>query len=114
MGTEGKDQYEAAAEDKNSLGNILLDLGYISSDDLEKAIRIQRSQMKLGQILVRELEVLTEEQLEEALVEQRIRQGKARHRETAAHYSQKKKQLVRQIETGLDKLATTLGAEEAS
>lgn len=61
-------------EHPDSIGNMAVERGYITTEDLAEALRVQRERMKLGQILV-ELGKLSEEQLECLLLEQRIRRG---------------------------------------
>lgn len=60
------------AEDPDSFGNLAVEKGYITHDDLQEALSVQRE--PIGEVLVR-LGKLTEEQLECLLLEQRVRKG---------------------------------------
>lgn len=69
------DPFEQAAADPHSLGNLAVNLGLITSEDLDKALEVQRQRIpKLGQIMV-DIGMLTEEQRDELLFEQRRRRG---------------------------------------
>jgi hypothetical protein len=65
------DPPEEARLDPHSFGNLALERGYITEADLEEALRVQKDQPKLEDILV-EMGMLTPGQREELLVEQRI------------------------------------------
>lgn len=102
----GPDQFEKASRDGTSLGNILLELGYVTEEDLEEAIRIQKSQSMLGSILVDQMKAITMSQLEEALLEQKIRRNKANLREITKFQAVKQNQLVTEVAEGFRNLAT--------
>ena len=96
---------ERGALNDDSLGNILLELGYITREQLEAAIRIQKSQIRLGVILVEELGAITTEQLEEALLEQEIRKKKNNLRALKKLYSRKQNRLVSEVKNSMTVLA---------
>lgn len=117
-GTEKvEDKYTQAQEDPNSLGNILIELGYVTPDTLERAIKIQKSQSLLGRILVNmkpEEGGITEEQLQEALLEQKIRRRKAKPLEVIKANSEKHTRLVKEVNdqlTSLEKKYVAAGKE---
>lgn len=95
-GDEQRDKYEKAQEDETSLGNVLLDLGYVSMETLEVAIKIQKSQSMLGRILVGMKEI-TEEQLDDALLEQKIRRKKARASDVIKSNSKRHSRLIADV-----------------
>lgn len=82
------------SENPDSIGNLAIEKGYITTDDLAEALRVQRERMKLGQILV-DLGKLSEEQLDCLLLEQRLRKGeKVSHDDLRRH---ERKKLHRRI-----------------
>lgn len=102
-----EDWYVKAREDETSLGNVLLDLGYIAEEALEIAIKIQRSQTMLGRILVNmgpKEGGITEEQLEEALLEQKIRRKKAHVQDVIKSNSKRHQRLVGEVRSQLNSL----------
>ena len=100
------DPFEIAHKDKTSLGNILIAMGFITSDQLEKAIAIQLQKVALGEILV-QAETITRKQLAEALMQQRIDRGEASVREELTYYRRRKHSLVTEIVSGLKKVTET-------
>ena len=114
------DHYLDAAGNPNSLGRVLLDLGYITQLDLDAAITVQQQQeIKLGIILM-EMNMITKEQLHEGLVEQKIRAGTAkdhevlnftknrlsRHKEILSQMSEDLKELTKVSAIVSDKVKT--------
>lgn len=83
-----------AAEDPYALGNLAVELGYISPSTLEEALKIQKE--RLGDILV-EMKALSREQLVELLFEQKIRRGGVPHGEVIAFESRKRRSRVREL-----------------
>ena len=67
------DPFEEARLDPHSFGNLALERGYITLDDLEEALKVQKDRLKLGDILV-EMGALTLGQREELLLEQELLQ----------------------------------------
>lgn len=106
-----------AQKDETSLGNILLEFGYVTPEILEQAIKIQKSQSLLGSILVNmkpEAGGITEEQLEEALLEQKIRRRKAKPLEVIRSNSRRHRRLVDEVQdrlTSLDRKYLTASEE---
>lgn len=94
--SKGSDRFEAAQEDETSIGNILVDMGYVTSDQLNQAIEVQKMQAPVGEILVR-MGAITREQLEEALMIQKVNRGEASTREEAQLYRTQKKRLMGEV-----------------
>jgi len=101
MSKDCPDKYSKAVRDKDSLGNILLELGYITKETLDRAVDIQKSQSMLGRILVKmgPKEGITEDQLQVALHEQKLR--KLRPREIIRENSRRHKKLVEEVQEQL-------------
>jgi len=97
---EQKDKYAKAQKDETSLGNVLLDLGYVSEETLEVAIKIQKSQSMLGRILVN-MDEITEEQLKDALLEQKILRKTARAQEVIKSNTRRHSRLVEEVQSRL-------------
>ena len=96
-----EDPHSAAKKDPHSIGNILKEWGYVTDEELEQAVKIQKSQQALGQILIDVTDGrLTNEQVEDAFMEQKIRRNKASHKEVMAFNSKKKKRLALGIREG--------------
>lgn len=69
------DPFARAAADPSSFGNLAISRGWISPEDLEQALEVQRQQVpKLGQIMI-DIGMLSEEQRDELLLEQRRARG---------------------------------------
>lgn len=84
------DPFAEAEQDPNSLGNIALERGYITEEDLEAALNIQKERLQLGQLLV-EMKKITEDQLEELLLEQKIRRGEIKDQAVLIQFERRKK-----------------------
>jgi Ribonuclease G/E len=90
-------RHSEAKGDCTSIGNVLLDLGYISLEALEEAVKVQKSQSLLGDILV-DMGAVTKEQLEEALLEQKIRRKIAKSKEIIKANSAKHGRLISEVQ----------------
>lgn len=66
---------EQAQSDPNSIGNLAIEMGWCTLNDITEALAVQRKRLRLDQILV-DLGKLTEEQRDDLWIEQRIRRGK--------------------------------------
>lgn len=66
--------YVVPETDPSSIGNLAIELGYITLDELRVAVRVQQQRLPLGRILV-DMGKLTEEQLDDLLFEQQVRRG---------------------------------------
>jgi len=74
------DPFEEARRDPCSLGNLAIERGYITSEDLEQALKVQKERLRIGELLV-EMGKLNQDQLDELLMEQKIKRGEAGVRE---------------------------------
>jgi len=95
----GNGKFEKARIDETSIGNILVDLGFITQEDLDRAIEIQRRQAPIGEILTQMRRddgspVLQREQLDIALMKQKIARGEAGHREELSFYRSHTRQMI--------------------
>lgn len=69
------DPFSRAARDPNSFGNLAIAHGWVTQRDLDQALEVQRMKIpKIGQIMV-DIGMLTEEQRDELLIEQRQARG---------------------------------------
>jgi hypothetical protein len=93
---ENKDRFSVAQEDETSLGNILVEMGYVTIEQLQNAVEIQKMQAPIGEILVR-MEIITREQLEEALMIQKVNRGEATTREESQLYRTQRKRLMGEV-----------------
>lgn len=84
------DPFVEAERDPYSLGNLALERGYITKDDLEAALKIQKERLQIGQLLV-EMKKLTEDQLEELLLEQKILRGEVKDKNVLIQFERRKK-----------------------
>jgi len=92
------------SNDPDSFGNIAIELGMITKEQLAKAIRIQEKKLPLGEILV-EIGVLTETQREEILIEQERRKlDKTTTGHKAAFEMRRQRAMMRQMRNGLSEI----------
>jgi len=84
------DPFAEAERDPNSLGNLALERGFITEADLDAALNIQKERLQLGQLLV-EMGKLTMDQLEELLLEQKIRRGEVKDPNILIQFERRKK-----------------------
>lgn len=90
--------------DPSSIGNLAIELGYITMDELRAAVKVQQQRLPLGRILV-EMGKLTEEQLEDLLFEQQVRRGEIRDRTAITQYQRKKmRRKMTQIKDGFKEM----------
>lgn len=75
------------AEDPDSFGNLAVEKGYITRDDLQEALTVQTE--RIGEVLVR-MGKLTEEQLDCLLIEQRVRKGETISADEMRRHERKK------------------------
>jgi len=99
------DRYVLAEQDENSLGNILVEMGFVTQAQLDEAVRIQKQKApKIGEILV-EMKILTEQQLEEAILYQRVRRGEASVAEETKFHGKRKRRLLKEVTSELKQAA---------
>jgi len=101
------DPFKAAQEDDTSLGNILIEKGFITLEQLNEALEIQRSQKKLGEVLVEDMMVITGDQLDEVLVEQQLRRREISRAEFLDLCSKKRRRLMTKIDDHAKALEST-------
>jgi len=91
-------------EDPNSIGNLAIELGYITLAELREAVQIQQQRLPLGKILIG-MGKLTEDQLKDLLLEQAVRRGEITDREAIRrHQRSKMRHKMSQIKTGFREL----------
>lgn len=94
-----------ARKDRTSLGRILVDLGYCEPKDLDVALADQAERMpQIGQILIHR-DVITEEQLEHALLRQRVLRGQSDPSELKRYGASVRKQALSELTVRLRAVA---------
>ena len=83
-------------KDEASIGNLAMELGYITPTVLVEALRVQKKRILLGEILVK-MEAITREQLEELLFEQRLRRDQASKIEIITHERKKMRRQFQEL-----------------
>lgn len=69
------DPFSRAAADPYSFGNLAISRGWVTPEDLERALEVQRQKVpKIGEIMI-EIGMLSEEQRDDLLIEQRQSRG---------------------------------------
>lgn len=94
----------SAADDPASLGNILIQLGLITREQLDLALQKQAQAAPLGEILVG-MGSITQSQLEWALVQQSLARGEKQAAERVLAYSATSLREVTKSFTELGQLA---------
>lgn len=92
-----------AERDASSLGNILTDLGYCSRDSIRQALKRQ-GPVKLGRTLLDE-RIVTPEQLEHALMRQRVLRGREEPSKLKAYGPDGRRTALKQIAERLQAVA---------
>lgn len=95
------DPFSRAAADPSSLGNLAIERGIISQEDLDRALDVQRQQVpKLGEVMI-QIGMVTEEQRDDLLFEQRRRRGqKIATEELLAHERRKMRRRLEGLKAG--------------
>lgn len=99
-----KDPYR----DPTSIGNLAIQKGYATAEQVEIALKKQEERQPLGKILV-EQGVLTEVQLDELLIEQEIKRRKLSSREAAKLWADFRRSKMREVTSGLQEVAVAIG-----
>lgn len=87
-------------DDASSIGNLAIELGFITKEDLLAAILVQQTRLPLGEILI-EMGKLNEDQLSELLFEQRVRRGEVKNEQQILEHQQKRKRRrLKQVQRG--------------
>lgn len=97
-GSNGKgERFESAQVDDTSIGNILVKMEFITAEQLDRAVEIQRQQAPhIGEILI-QMGALTEEKLESALLKQKLDRGVASPREESEFYRLHRRQVITEV-----------------
>jgi hypothetical protein len=85
-----QDPFEDAKNDPHSMGNLAIEKGYITEEDLREALKVQKERLKLGDILV-EMGKLTFSQRDELLMEQSILRGEVSDKKILLKYETTRK-----------------------
>ena len=93
--------------DPSSIGNLAIQKGYATEDQVRAAVERQETRLPLGQILV-EQGVLTPAQLEELLIEQEVIRQKMSDRDAAKFFHARKLQKMQEVTESLHGAAQTL------
>lgn len=102
----------SAQNDKTSIGNVLLDLGLVTTEQLSKALNIQEAQSpELGTILI-DLGAIDKTQLEFALLKQKELRGDASTREVIRLHRLERRSLIKSVTNEMDAL-TKLSSDYA-
>jgi hypothetical protein len=95
-------------EDVASIGNLAIELGYITPEVLEEALKIQKERVKLGQILV-DMKAITPEERDELLMEQKIRRGEVDTKGQIEFERKKKRRRIRALGSVFKEAAADAG-----
>lgn len=82
--------------DRSSLGNLAVELGYCSEDELRRALRIQNERLPLGEILV-EIGAIPRDYLDDLLIDQKVQRGEVPRVEVVKHERSKKLKRLREL-----------------
>lgn len=92
------------SSDPNSIGNMAVEKGYITSSDLDAAVRIQQERLPLGRILV-DMGKITDDELSDLLFEQKVRRGEIRDVEVITQHERlKMHRKIREVRSGLKEI----------
>jgi hypothetical protein len=90
--------------DPNSIGNMAVEKGYITSGDLEAAVSIQQERLPLGRILV-DMGKLTDDDLNDLLFEQKVRRGEIEDVEIITQHERlKMHRKIREVRSGFKEI----------
>jgi hypothetical protein len=88
----GRDPYQ----DPTSIGNLAIQKGYATQEQVTAAIQRQEERLPLGKILV-EQGVLTEVQLDELLIEQEVKRRHLNARQASKLWSELRRSKMREV-----------------
>lgn len=92
--------------DPTSIGNLAVELGYITTDELMAAIHTQQQRLPLGRLLV-DMGKLTEEELSDLLFEQKVRRGEIKNKDVITQRQRSKvRRQMGQIKTGFREMSS--------
>ena len=110
-----KRRKEKAEKDQSSLGNVLVDLGYCSRPDVHDVLEKQLDTMPLlGELLVSQ-NVITSDQLEHALLRQRVLRGEEDPQSLKRYGAERRRKAFDEVATRFRTVADSAGllAEKA-
>jgi phage-related protein len=83
---------------------MAVEKGYITSSDLDAAVRIQQERLPLGRILV-DMGKITDDELSDLLFEQKVRRGEIRDVEVITQHERlKMHRKIREVRSGLKEI----------
>lgn len=96
-----------AQKDRSSIGHVLVDLEYCAPQDIIDVLEEQIGQMpRLGQMLL-DRGMVTKEQLEHALLRQRVLRGESDPAELARYGAEKRREALSEMTDKLRAIAKT-------
>jgi len=105
LGRNGKKVGHTPEDDPSSIGNLAIELGYITQAELKDAVGVQQQRLPLGQILV-DMGKLTAAQLEDLLFEQRVRRGEITDKSLMAQHERSRlRRKVGEIRDGFKEMS---------
>ena len=94
-----------AGRDTSSLGNVLVDLGYCSRDSVAQTLRQQiESRPLLGQMLI-DQGIITPDQLDHALLRQQVLRGKDEPSKLKAYGAEPRRNALESVADRLKRIA---------
>jgi hypothetical protein len=96
-------------QDPTSIGNLAIQKGYATPEQVAFAVQKQEERLPLGKILI-EQGVLTEIQLDELLVEQEIKRRKLNSRQASKLWAALRHSKMREVTKGLREVTTSLAS----
>lgn len=93
------------AEDSTSIGQVLLDMKLVTKEALDEAVARKINGHPLGLILV-EMGAISTRQLDEALLKQKVLRGSAKPAEVAQFMLDTERQAADGMKTSLDNMIT--------
>ena len=88
--------------DPTSIGNLAIVKGYATPEQVKAAVKKQEQRMPLGEILVED-KVLSREQLEELLLEQKLMRAESEHQATKMILRHQRKR-IKEVGSALQEL----------
>lgn len=89
----------SGASDPDNFGNVAIDLGYVTAEDVQAAIKKQKEELPLGEILIL-MEKMDEFQRDQVLVEQSRRRASS-NAELAEAELHRQRIIIKQINRSL-------------
>lgn len=96
-----------ARTDGSSLGNLLVELGYCSTAQID-AFVTEQDELLLGQVLL-DNNIITTEQLEHALLRQQVLRGQDEPGKLRSYGSEKRRQAMQELGQRIEQAARSTG-----